>query len=97
MREKVTYLTTLILTFIFSVVNFMQIRCETGYFLPVLSFMGFPGGSSGKEPTCQCWRHKRSGFDPWVGKVPWRRAWQPTLVFLSGESSGQRSLVDYGP
>ena len=31
--------------------------------------------------------------DPWVGKIPWRRAWQPTLVFLPGESHGERSLV----
>ena len=37
-------------------------------------------------------------FDPWVGKVPWRRRnWQPTLVFLSGESHGQRSLIGYSP
>ena len=35
-------------------------------------------------------RHKRWGFDPWVGKIPWRRAWQPTPVFLPGESHGQR-------
>ena len=48
--------------------------------------LGFPGGASGKEPACQCRRHKRCGFDPWVGKIPWRRAWQPTPVFLSGES-----------
>ena len=34
----------------------------------------------------------RPGFDLWVWKIPWRRAWQPTLVFLSGESHGQRSL-----
>ena len=33
---------------------------------------GFPGGTSGKEPTCQCRRHKRWGFNPWVGKIPWR-------------------------
>ena len=39
----------------------------------------------------------RQGFDPWVGKVPWRRAWQPTPVFLPGESHGQRSLAGYGP
>ena len=32
-------------------------------------------------------------FDPWVGKIPWRREWQPTLVFLPGEFQGQRSLV----
>jgi len=47
--------------------------------------MGFPGGASGKEPTCQCGRHKRLRFDPWVGKIPWRRKWQPTPVFLPGE------------
>jgi len=35
------------------------------------------------------------GLDPWVGKA-WRRAWQPTPVFLPGESHGQRSLVGYG-
>ena len=37
------------------------------------------------------------GFDPWVGKIPWRRAWQPTPVLLPGESHGQRSLMGYGP
>ena len=37
----------------------------------------------------------RLGFDPWVGKIPWRRAWQPTPVFLPGESHGQRILVGY--
>ena len=37
-------------------------------------------------------RYKRHGFNPWVGKIPWRRAWQPTPVFLPGESHGQRSL-----
>ena len=46
------------------------------------------GGASGKEPVCQCWRGKRHGFNPWVRKVPWRRAWQPTPVFLPGESHG---------
>ena len=40
---------------------------------------------------------KRHGFNPWVGKIPWRRAWQPTPVFLSGESHGQRSLAGYSP
>ena len=48
--------------------------------------MGFQGGTSGKEPACQCRRHKRHGFHPWVGKIPWRRAWQPTPVFLPGDS-----------
>ena len=37
----------------------------------------------------------RRGFGPWVWKIPWRRAWQPTPVFLPGESHGERSLVGY--
>ena len=44
--------------------------------------MGFPGDPSSKEAACQC------RFDPWVRKIPWRRAWQPTPVFLSGKSPG---------
>ena len=59
--------------------------------------LGFPGSASGKGPTCQCRRSKRCGFDPWVGKIPWRKAGQTTPVFLPGESCGQRSLVDYSP
>ena len=39
----------------------------------------------------------RPGFNPWVGKIPWRRKWQPTPVFLPGESHGQRSLAGYIP
>ena len=54
-------------------------------------------GISGKEPTCQCRRHKRCRFDPWVGKIPWRRKWQPTPAFLPGKFHGQRSLVGYRP
>jgi len=61
------------------------------------SFSGFPGGASGKEPACQCRRHKIHGFNYWVRKIPWRTAWQPTPVFLPGESHGQRSLVGYSP
>ena len=57
---------------------------------------GIPGGATGKEPTCQC-RRQRRRFDPWVGKIPWKRAWQPTPVFLPGESHGQRSLAGYSP
>ena len=47
------------------------------------------------NPTCQYRRHKRQGFDPWVRKIPWRRAWQPVPVFLPEESHGQRSLAGY--
>ena len=53
----------------------------------------FPAGASGKEPAWQCRRHRRCWFHPWVRKIPWRRAWQTTPVFLPGESCGQRSLV----
>ena len=42
--------------------------------------------TSGEEPACQCRRHKRCGFHPWVEKIPWRRKWQPTPVFFSGKS-----------
>ena len=49
---------------------------------------------SGKETTCQCRRHR---FDPWVGRIPWRKEWQPTPVFLPGKSLGQRSLAGYSP
>ena len=48
-----------------------------------------------QESACQrrVWRRRR--FEPWVGKIPWRKAWQPTPVFLPGESQGQRSLEGY--
>ena len=58
---------------------------------------GCQGGASGEELACQCRRHKRLGFDLWVGKIPRRRAWQPTLIFLPEESHGQKSLVGYSP
>ena len=61
------------------------------------SFRGFPGCGSSKEPTCHSRKHKRLRFNPWVGKIPWRRKWQPTPVFLTGESHGQRSLEGYSP
>ena len=60
-------------------------------------YTAFPGGISGKELTCQRRSHKRYEFNPWVRKILWRRKWQPTLVFLPGESSGQRSLAGYSP
>ena len=48
-----------------------------------------------KNLPCECRRYKRRGFSPWIGRIPWRRAWQPTPVFLPGESHGQRSLAGY--
>ena len=56
--------------------------------------LGFPGGTVGKEPTCQC---RRREFDLWVRKIPWRRKQQPTPVFLPGRFQGQRSLASYSP
>ena len=54
----------------------------------VTFLQGFP---SSKEPTCQYRRQKRPKFDPWVRKIPWRREWLLTAVFLPGESYGQKS------
>ena len=59
--------------------------------------MGFPGGASGKEPTCQYRRCKRRRIDPWVRKIPWRRTEQPTPVFLPTEAHGQRSKAGCSP
>ena len=61
------------------------------------SIMGFPDGSVGKETHLHCRRLKGCGIDPCVRTIPWRRACQPTRVFLAGESHGQRSLVGYSP
>ena len=55
------------------------------------------GGTSGKESASNAGDENRHGFDPWIMKIPWRRSWQPTPVFLPGESPGQRSLVGYSP
>ena len=62
-----------------------------------LSHQGSPGVTSGKESIGQFRRHKSCGFDPWIRKIPWRRARPPTPGFLPGESHGQRSMADYGP
>ena len=56
-----------------------------------------PWWFSGKESTCQCRRCRRHGFNPRVRKIPWRRKWQPTPVFLPGKFHGQRNLVGYNP
>ena len=62
--------------------------------LPFLALLEGSGGASGEEPVCQ---RRRRGLDPWVGKIPCRRKWLPTPVFLSGKSHGQRSLAGYSP
>ena len=73
--------------------------CTNPQAFMILIFLAtLQGGTSGKKqnktkPTCPCRRRKRRRFDPWVGKIPWRRAQQPTPVFLPGESHGQRATV----
>ena len=60
--------------------------------------MGFSGDSVSKESSYNagdCLQHDIPMFNPWIGKIPWRRKLQPVLVFLPGESQGQRSLVGY--
>jgi len=58
--------------------------------------LGFPGGASVKNrlPSQEI---KRLRLDPWVRKMPWRKAWQPTPIFFPGESHGQRRLAGYRP
>ena len=71
-------------------------KTSRSYFWGTQETWGTPKWFSGKESACQCRRCKRCMFDPWVGKkIPWRRKWQPTPVFLPGESQGQKSLVGY--
>ena len=55
------------------------------------------GRSRGKESVCLCRRCKRCKLSTWAGKTPWRCKWQPTPVFLTGKSHGQRRLADYSP
>ena len=87
-----------------SVVTWMGRRCRKGDTCICIAdpceTWGFPGGSAGKESTCSarvCLQYRRPEFSPWVTKIPWRREWQPTPVFLPGESRGQGSLVGYSP
>ena len=55
--------------------------------------MEIPSWHSSKEFACQCWNHKRCRFDPWVGKIPWRRKYQLAPIFFHRKFHGQRNLV----
>ena len=72
-------------------------HCPENYLDSSYLLGGFPGGANDKESACQCRRCKRCGFDSWVRKIPWKREWLPTPVFLPKESHGPRSLVSYNP
>ena len=62
-------------------------------FLTAVFWEGFSRWHSSKESACQCRRHRRCLFDPWVSNIPWSRKWQPVPVFLPGKSHGHRSLA----
>ena len=61
-----------------------------------MSSKGFPGSSVGKESFSQCRRPKRCEFSPWVGKIPWRKKWQPTPVSLHRRSHGAWQATVHG-
>ena len=56
-----------------------------------------PRWRSSKEFACQCRRHRRCGFSPWVGNIPWNRKCQSISVFLPGQFHWQRGLAGYSP
>ena len=62
---------------------------------PIISPIPLPRGPEGKESACQCRRHRRYGYNLWVRKIPWRKKWQPTPVFLPGKFHRQMSLKGY--
>ena len=108
--EEVQFIYYCLLLLVFLILYLRNFsNAESQRFMPMFSFksftvlahtfrsLGFPCGAGGKEPYCRCRRHKRCWFDPWVGKIPWRREWQPTPLFLLGEFHGQRSLTGYTP
>ena len=65
---------------------------------PALQADSLPSEPLGKPRIClQSRKHRRCRFNPWVGTIPWRKTWQPTPVFLPGESHVQRSLASYSP
>ena len=59
--------------------------------------IAYSGWHNGKASACPCRRRERCRLDTWVGKMPWSRKWQPTLLFLPGKFHGKRSLVGYNP
>ena len=86
-------LTIVVNVIIIVIINF-KLLCQLHI---TLIFIEFPRWCIGKEAACQCRRHKRHGFDPWIRKIPWSKKWPRSPVFLPGKSHGQRSLVGYSP
>ena len=93
--QKFVFLPTTLLSLLCSTdSNLYRLHSEPVLGVKHLIILGLHWWLSGKESTCQCWR---CGFHPWIGKIPWRRKWQSTPVFLLGKSHGQRCLVVYSP
>ena len=74
-------------------IYFFEAR-QSFIFSSAVLILGFPCWLNGKESACQ---FRRCRFNTWVRKIPWRRKWQPTLVFLPGKPHWQRCLVGYSP
>ena len=72
----------------------LSTRCSQPWWGQSSIYWGLSRWLSGKESTCQC---RRRRFDLWVWKIPWRKKWQPTPIFLPGKSHEQRSLMSYSP
>ena len=68
-----------------------------GLYIDIYTYGGFPGGTVVRNVPAKRRRCKKQGFNPWAGKIPWSRKWQPTPVSWHGKFHGQRSLVDYTP
>ena len=78
---------------------FMKIYSLNMNHLVSLQNLGFPGGTGSKEPACQCWRHKRQGSDPWVGKILWRMTTHSSILAWripwTEEVGGLQSMVSH--
>ena len=79
--------------------NFVEVITISAIYPRLLSkCFPLPSGANHKKITRLLMQEiKRRKFNPWVRKIPWIKAWQPTPVFLPGESHGQRSLAGYSP
>ena len=80
---SLSYSSSMLAIFCISVKNFVE--------------EGLPRWHRGRGLTCQCRRHMKYEFDPWVRKIPWCKKWQPTPISFPGESHGQRRLGGFNP
>ena len=76
--------------------QWLNLDCRLQY-CNIVVYKWLPCWLSSKRTHLQRWSHRRCGFDPWVRKIPWRWAWQPTPISLPGESQEQRGLAGNSP